>query len=269
MSASPLLLLGPALLGGCADKAFDLSGIWRFEVAITSPPADACSERLLHNLVDALEEEEDTGDTGVSGWIEEETQELSPWTGYGRFVQDGARQSLLIAGMLLPQEEGAEAGLASFAWIRSEASHAESSHASGYRFATDVEAGATSRIQVTLPNETQQKDARRSDVPPTITGTWTEETTGTTSWEESDLWAEELGLGETGQIPFSSYLTRLDELGYVVPASNGRTASDCSDDDCVLTVNSTCAQAWTLTATRTEIEPSDEAWAGYGWESGI
>lgn len=265
------LLLAPALLSACKRDVFDLSGVWRFQVDVTPAPEDACDQRLLHNLSDALEEEDpgDTGDTGASGWIEEESQESSPWTGYGRFVQDGAHQSLLIAGMLLPQEEGVDAANPSFAWQRSEASHAESSHASGYRFATDVEMAALTRIQVTLPNETQQKDARRSNVPASLTGTWTEDNSNTTSWEESDLWAEELGLGETGQIPFSSYLTRLDELGYVVPASNGRTASDCSDATCVLTVNSSCTQSWTLTATLTEIDPADESWSEYSWESGI
>lgn len=269
MPGTPLLLLTTALSLGCkGSESYALDGIWRFEVDVVAVSADSCSERLLHNLVDALDEEEEE-DTGNTGWIEESDQQSSPWTGLGQFVSDGNGTTLIIGGMLLPQEEATEAGAAAFAWERSERTYDEQSHASGYRWFHQQEVAATTRIQVNLPNETQQKDAERSGVPANLTGSWAEESSSTQSWEEADLWPEELGIGETGSIPFSSYLTRLDELGYVVAASNGRTEVDCTDDDCVLSVNSSCSWSWELTATPTDISPDDDSWDELQWEAGI
>lgn len=264
-----LLPLAPLLLGCSGTTDFDLAGVWRFEVAVTAASEDDCDERLLHNLVGALEDDE-AGDTGESdGWIEESTQEQSHWTGLGRFAHDGNALTLFIGDAMLPQQEGGDGTTAVFAWERSERSSEERSHASGYRWLQEAEASSLTRIQLTLPNETVQKDAERSGIPVSLSGSWDEETTGTTSWEEADLWPEELGLGDIGAIPFSSYLTRLDELGYVEPASNGRAEADCSDDYCVLSVNRTCATSWSLTATETDVAPGDDDWQDWVWDAGM
>lgn len=262
-------LLGPTTLGCGGDSEFDLSGVWRFEVAVLPAADDDCDERLLHNLEGALEDDEsgDTGDAG--GWIEESTTDQSPWTGLGRFVRDGSGWTLLVDGMMLPQEVGGDAAAPGFTWERSESSVDETTHPSGYRWAEERDATASTRIQITLPNETVQKDAERSGTPVSLTGVWEEQSSSTFSWEEADLWPEELGIGDVGAIPFGTYLTRLDELGYVEAAYNGRTETDCSDDDCVLSVNSTCATSWELTATATDIDPSDDDWENLSWDAGI
>lgn len=252
---------------GSADT-FDLTGVWRFEVAVTPTPEDACDERLLHNVSDTLEDSEEEDDTGASGWVEEEDAAWSPWTGFGRFVRDGDRWLLMIGDELLAQDEGGDASAPTFAWERSDESREETTHASGYSYVAETTRTAVTRIQVELPNSQQQKDAARTDTPVSMLGSWTEEDGTRSSWEEADLWPEELGLGETGAIPLASYLTRLDELGYVVAASNERTLSDCSDETCVLTVSSGCVESWSLTASPTEIDPGDEGWRDLSWQAG-
>ncbi len=269
MPRLPLLLLVSALPLGCKKSSdFDLSGIWRFEVQVTTIADDACDDRVLHNLVDAYEED-DTGDTGTSGWIEDSSASASPWTGLGRFVADGDRMLLEISGMMLVQEEAVQTGNTSFSWERSESESDTTSHPSGYIYSSEREQSALTRIQVLLPNETQLKDADRSGVPPTLTGSWDEESATTLSWEEADLWPEELGIGDVGSIPLGSYLTRLDSLGYVVPASNTRTDSDCTDTTCVLSVNTACAWSWELTATLTDMQADDVGWDDLQWPSGL
>lgn len=260
----PLLLL----ISCKGDAAFDLSGVWRFEVQVTPTPEDACESRLLHNVVDAIEDGDGEVDTGSDGWTEESETEWSALVTLGRFVRDGDRWLLIAGGELFPQEEGGDAASPTFAWERSERSREEKSHASGYSWVAESNLSDVTRIQVGMPNEQQQTDAERTGVPVTLEGTWTQETGATSSWEEADLWPEELGLGETGAIPFGSYLTRLDSLGYVVPVSNQRAVADCSDDVCVLTVSDTCAESWTFTATPTEIEAGDPGWQDLQWEAG-
>ena len=264
----------PILLFACqgADD-FDLSGVWRMEITVqaTADGSDGqvCEERLLHNVIDALEQSvDDTGDTGSGGWIEESEVELSPETRLVRFVRDGERWLLISGGEMLPQEEGGDAAAPTFAWERTELSREERSHMSGYAWVAEVTQSAVKRVQVELPNEQSQTDAERTGVPVSLQGAWSEQDGTTSSWEESDLWPKELALSETGSIPFASYLTRLDSLGYVVPVSNQRAAVDCSDDRCVLTVGASCAWSRSFTATRTEIDPGDPGWQDLQWEAG-
>jgi len=256
------------LLACKPGSSFDLEGIWRLEVQASTTASGACDVRLLDNVVGAIE---DTGgtDTGTDGWTETTEQTTSPATSLVRFARDGDGYVLITGGELLPQEAGGDASSPSFAWTRTETSRDERTHTSGYSYVAEEDLSAVTRVQVTLPNEQEQKDAQRSDTTPTLTGTWAEETDATQSWEEADLWPEELGIGDTGAIPLGSYVTRLDALGYVQPATNGRADSDCTDDTCVLTVSSTCSQAWDLTATRTDLDPGDPGWQDLQWAAGI
>ncbi|RME21914.1 MAG: hypothetical protein D6798_17100 [Deltaproteobacteria bacterium] len=266
-----LVTAGLAPLGCNRATDFDLTGIWRFEVQVTDQSEDACSSRILHNLVDAYEADEsgDTGDTGSAGWIEDSSSAASPWTGLGRFASDGDRMLLQISGMLLVQEDASTTGDTAFSWERFESESDQTSHPSGYLYRSELEQTAGTRIRLTLPNETQQKDARRGGVPPSLTGAWEEASETTLSWEEADLWPEELGIGDVGSIPLGSYLSRLDSLGYVVPASNSRTESDCSDTTCVLSVDTACAWSWELTATLTDMQADDVGWDELQWPSGL
>ncbi|MCK6503765.1 hypothetical protein L6R53_10265 [Myxococcota bacterium] len=265
----PLFLL----LACHRGEDFDLSGVWRLEIAVeaTADGTDGqvCEERLLHNVSDAIEESDgDTGDTGTGGWTEESDVELSPETRLVRFVRDGARWLLISGGEMLPQEEGGDAAAPTFAWERSELSRQERTHMSGYAWVEEIAQTAVQRVQVELPNEQAQTDAERTEVPVSLQGSWSEQGGTTSSWEESDLWPEELGLGEAGAIPFASYLTRLDSLGYVVPVVNQRAVADCSDERCVLTVGQSCAWTRSFTATRTEIDAGDPGWQDLQWEAG-
>lgn len=266
-----MLLLLAAL--GCKSAApFDLSGVWRFEVAVTANDADACDTSVLHNMSDVVEDDDEGetgGDTGVGGWEEESESAVSPQVSFGRFVQDGAGWLLLVDGETLPQEQGGDAGSPTFAWERAVEQSEEQTHPAGYRYAVETVQSSVLRVQIDLPNEQQQTDAERNETPVDLAGTWTQEDVAQVGYEESDLWAEELGLGESGQIPVGDYLSTLDGLGIEVPADNQRTASDCTEDDCVLTVSSSCFLSHELTATRTDIDPQDEGWTDQGYEAGI
>lgn len=261
------------LLACGSTQPFDLSGVWRFEVQVTPTPADACDDRLLHNVTDALEGSAGTtgdtgGDTGVGGWVEDAESSSSPWTALGRFTRDGDALLLMMNGELLPQEEGGDDAAPTFAWERSEQSRDSTTHPSGYSFAAETQQSAVTRVQISLPNSQQQEDAKRTDTHLSLEGSWAEESQSLSSWEEADLWPEELGLGDTGAIPLASYLTRLDELGTIVPVTNRRDVSDCNDDTCVLTVSSACTESWTLTATSTDIDPGDVGWQDLSWPAG-
>ncbi|MCB9777001.1 MAG: hypothetical protein H6742_00385 [Alphaproteobacteria bacterium] len=260
-----------AVLGCKSSEPFDLSGVWRFEVAVTANDVDACETRVLHNMSDVIEDsaDEDPGDTGVGGWEEDAESTVSPSVHFGRFVRDGAAWLLFLDGETLPQEEGGDAANPTFAWEQSVDQHTEQTHPAGYRYAVDTTQSSVIRVQIGMPNDQQRTDAERNDTRVSLSGSWTKEDLAQVGYEESDLWAEELGLGESGQIPVGSYLTALDALGYVVPADNQRTSSDCNEDDCVLTVSSSCFQAFDLTATQTDIDPQDEGWADQGYEAGI
>lgn len=254
---------------GCAEPAFDLEGIWRFEVDVLPAAEDRCTQRILHNAAGMLTAEELAAESTESDWTEEQSADWSPWTALGRLSRDGESWLLVIDGLLLVQEDGADTSQASFAWERFDTSSTERVHSSGYTWIQALSDSSVTRLFLDLPGEQEQTDAERAGTPVEMSGSWTQADESTAAYEESDEWPAEAKLGEVGAIPMGSYLYTLDSTGAAVGGANNRAALECTDVRCVLSVTTSCLDTWDMRATRTGMTVEEFEASGAGWEAGL
>ena len=235
---------------GGADP-FDPSGVWMLQIAAST--GAECDTLLSHNLDGASLPSEPIGS--------EITTTASDEVVMARIALSEVGLLMMIDGGVYPEDDDGER--ATFSWVRSSTTSETESHAAGYALTVEQEDTLGQAVQIALPR-------KATDEPGVYEGTWTDVTTTRAAWEESDTWPDEVKVGEVGALPASSYLEvpADDTGGGTMAASNSQWAEDCTEDPCRLQIEVTCTDRRALTATLTDIDPTEEGWQDAGWPAG-
>jgi hypothetical protein len=236
-------VLSLLLLGGCATTPW---GTWSFSLAVTQPEGDECSSTVLHNYTGA-----DTPAAAAAAdesWATSSSDTYTETLFFGRLEESGQGAMLIIGEEALPGSQD-EAGEWSFSWTGEQQGTDSASHASGYDFVHLEEATSTLRVKGTFNTET-------------FTGTWLSESTSRDKWDESDTWSDEAAAyaGENGETPAGTYLVLTSGDGTEVAANNARSAYDCENTGCTLSVEEACAYQYGLTGQLTAFDGDDAQW---------
>jgi hypothetical protein len=228
---------------GCASPVI---GTWMFTRQVTPNTGDECTTSLTHNFVGAYEPIQPGEDTA---WESATTGEYSPELFFGRVEQaDGGDAVLIIGTAILPGTRG-KGGEWAFTWTGSDDANETDTHISGYQYVHD--------------SSTSEKLVIAGDFGGgEFSGSHDTETSSTGSWTENDVWSPEAAayVGESGQIPASSYLLRIDTNGAESAAYNAREAYDCGQSGCTMTRQQTCAYRYDLTAVMTTFDDDAAGW---------
>jgi hypothetical protein len=240
------------LLACGGNEPLDPSGVWMLQIAAGDEAE--CDTLLSHNLLDATQPQTETET--------QSTTTASDMVVMARLVDSDGGLLLLLEDGVYPEDPDAER--ATFTWTRSETDSQTDSHAAGYALTVASEQSLTQAVYLDLPRTA-------SKVALVVEGSWTETTSWRRTWEESDTWPDEVGVGGTGAMPASSFLVvpAGDTGGGTVPASNTQWETDCQTDPCTLSVLETCSQSRALTATLTDLDPLEDGWQDAGWSEGL
>jgi hypothetical protein len=230
-------------LFACASP---MVGTWMFTRQVTPNTGDECTAVLTHNFVGAYEPIQPGEDTA---WQESSSGEYSPEIFFGRVERvQGGDAVLVIGTTVLPGTQG-KGGEWAFTWTGSDDSTDGDTHVSGYTFAHQ----STRSDKLVIAGDFGAGG---------FEGTHDTETAATDSWSESDVWTPEAAayVGESGQIPASNYLLRVDTSGIEGATYNAREAYDCGQAGCTMTRQQTCAYRYALTAVSTTFDDDAGAW---------
>jgi hypothetical protein len=239
MRALPLVLF----LAGCATTPW---GTWAFSLAVTEPVGDECARTVSHNFTGAHE----PADTTVidESWSTSSASAYSETLFFGRLEESGQGAVLIVGAEALPGSQD-EAGKWTFSWRGRQESDDTATHASGYDYAHHYEATSTLLVKGSFNTET-------------FTGAWTTESTSREKWDESDTWSDEAVayVGENGESPVGTYLVLTGGDGVEVAANNARSAYDCENTGCTLSVEEACGYSYDLSGQLTAFEGQDSRW---------
>lgn len=231
------------LLLACAQNP---EGVWLFHISETPDDAD-CATSVSHNALAAglpaeIEDEDEWERSDSETWSEAEL--------FGLVTATSTGWVLLLDGGIY--EASAEDETPVFREEREEVASSADEHPSGYVYEAD--ATATRTRTITLGEG----------------ASWDVESNDEATWAESDSWADDIGVGATGAIPFGDWLVVDDGAGGTAAAANAYDVLDCADEPCQLQVTETCSSSWVVRATKTELSPEDfEAVEPYETDPGL
>ena len=208
-------------LTGCSDP----TGIWLFQ--LETGDFD-CEETISENYNDGSVP---GGTSGTSDWTNTYTETVSPALAFGQITQHSAKEGVLVIfGEVYPGT--LDGGVWTFQWTHEQSSEDTDSHSDGYSYSESVVGTSTT---------TWSLDISGDDATGSVSGD--EDTT--VGWTESDEWdPTENGIFGS-QIPSDMYLVDSDGFGVVSTDDE----SDCSSDDCELSVSTVCSGSTPISAT--------------------
>lgn len=231
MNRRILFLVPTFVLVGCAAS---IEGVWALKLPVNTD-GDACDEKLSHNFTDV---EENTADTGSSDWTEDISYDGSPAVELVAIEQTSTGATLIWGGGVYPGTKNGEAW--SFSWDTT----------GTYSDVRSLDEYSYSQSSDETTSVTYNFTFKGND----LTGKAVIDSESTTAYAETDEWSKKLQdqVGATGQIPASSYLST--KKG---PARNAGSAADCEDEDCKLSITTTCSGSGEFTGFRTGFDANE------------
>lgn len=266
MKARLACVVGLLALGtGCTENP---SGVWFVVLEAEASQAASCSGSLSHNFLGAQQPE----DAVVTDdpWTRSTLADSSDEAFFVLFSELDAGMVMVMDGRTYRAEwpQGKDAAWR-FQWEAFQVDQGEETHNTGYTWKESVQ-----RVDTTGLTGTFTSDA--------FTGTLSSLAEVTSTWDEADLWLEDLAaeIGTVGRIPSDDYLvwpaatytqTAYGGINPVdLPTVNEYATADCQVAVCTLSVYEACELTWTVTGERTDIPAADfEAVAGAGQSAGV